>query len=61
MPVSFIHRHFIAGQNTMTPFAAIPNTLIIPTATTGRRSWKKIIRSIFEQLGKQYAHSPYML
>jgi hypothetical protein len=43
----------------MTPFAAIPNTMIIP-ATNGR-SWKKIIRSIFEQLGKQYAHSPYML
>jgi hypothetical protein len=44
----------------MTPFAAIPNTMILPT-TSGRRSWKKIIRSMFEQLGKQYAHSPYML
>lgn len=46
----------------MTPFAALPNTLFAPTAaTTGRRSWKQILRSIFEQLGKQYAHSPYML
>jgi hypothetical protein len=30
------------------------------TATTGL-SWKTIVRRIFEQMGKQYAHSPNML
>jgi hypothetical protein len=39
---------------------ATNQTLHITAATTGL-SWKTILRRLFEQMGKQYAHSPNML
>ncbi|WP_432382268.1 hypothetical protein [Duganella sp. P38] len=41
----------------MTTIAA---TLIAKPAAT-RRTWKQILRSAFETLGKHYSHGPYML
>lgn len=43
----------------MTTFTATQHKLHTPTATS--RSWKAIIRRIFERLGEQHAHSPNML
>ena len=42
----------------MTTLTATHHKLSAPAA---RRSWKTIVRRIFEQMGGQYAHSPYML
>lgn len=43
----------------MTSFAAHPHALAAPVVVS--RSWKATIRRVFEMLGAQYAHSPYML
>jgi len=42
----------------MTTLTATHSKLSAPAAT---RSWKTIIRRIFERLGEQHAHSPNML
>jgi len=43
----------------MTTLTATHHKLSAPTVTT--RSWKAIVRRIFERLGEQHAHSPNML
>ena len=43
----------------MTALTATHQKLNAPAAAT--RSWKTIVRRIFERLGEQHAHSPNML
>jgi hypothetical protein len=44
----------------MSHFAATANHIAPTVKSTTRRSWKNIVRRIFEGLGKHYAHGPYM-